>query len=63
MDQTLALEQAGRRYHLSIEFDTPVPSPELRDIEVDLSGVLPSSRRPPLPVIRFVPGQWKEGYT
>lgn len=63
VDQTLALEQAGRRYHLSIEFDTPVPSPELRDIEVDLSGALRSSRHPPLPVIRFVPGQWKEGYT
>jgi len=57
------LAEAGRPYYLSISFATPVPSPESRDIAVDLARALTSPRHPPVPLIRFVPVRWKEGYT
>jgi hypothetical protein len=59
----LALTDVFRRYLLSIDFATPVPSPELPDIAVDLSQALGSPPQPALPVIRFAPARWKEGYT
>lgn len=59
----LVLGEVGRRYLLSIDFDTPVPSPELRDITVDLSQALSAPGQPRLPLIRFVPLRWKQGYT
>jgi hypothetical protein len=57
------LSEAGRRYYLSIDFATPVPSPESPDIVLDLSQALRSATEPPLPPIRFAPVRWKEGYT
>lgn len=57
------LGEVGRRYLLSIDFATPVPSPELHDITVDLSQALSAPDQPPLPPIRFVPLRWKQGYT
>lgn len=57
------LAEAGRKYYLSIVFDTPPPSPESSDITVDLSRALVSPRHPALPLIRFAPVRWKEGYT
>lgn len=59
----LTLENGGRRYLLSIDFDTPAPSPESRDIVLDLSHALKSKAHPALPLIRFAPVRWKEGYT
>ncbi|MOA70392.1 hypothetical protein D3C78_1992390 [compost metagenome] len=55
--------EVGRRYLLSIDFVTPVPSPQWRDITVDLSQALSAPNHPPLPLIRFVPLRWKQGYT
>lgn len=57
------LAEPGRRYYLSIDFNTPVPSPESPDIAIDLSRALVSPQRPPVPLIRFAPVRWKEGYT
>ncbi|RPI47668.1 MAG: hypothetical protein EHM59_03505 [Betaproteobacteria bacterium] len=59
----LALSEPGRRYYLSIDFDTPVPSPESPDISVDLSRALRAPQHPPIPLIRFAPVRWKDGYT
>lgn len=59
----LALTEPGRRYLLSLVFDVPVPAPESRGIALDLSGALRDAARPPLPLIRFAPVRWKEGYT
>jgi hypothetical protein len=59
----LALSEPGRRYLLSIDFDTPVPSPESREISLDLSRALFSPAHAPVPLIRFAPRRWKEGYT
>jgi len=58
-----ALHEGGRRYLLSIDFLTPVPSPESRDIVLDLSEALKSQAHPAVPLIRFAPVRWKEGYT
>jgi hypothetical protein len=57
-----ALAETGRTYHLSVDFDTPVPSPGSPDIAIDLSKALASTVHPALPVIRFEPMRWKEGY-
>lgn len=56
------LASTGRRYLLSIVFDTPVPSPQ-SEIMLDLSKALASGTYPQLPVIRFTPVRWEEGYT
>ena len=61
--EPFALAEAGRRYYLSIDFDTPTPSPESREISLDLADALRSSLHPALPPIRFAPVRWKEGYT
>jgi hypothetical protein len=57
------LSEVGRQYLLSIDFATPVPSPESRDIILDLSHSLTSATEAPLPPIRFAPIRWKERYT
>ncbi|MBK8229043.1 MAG: hypothetical protein IPK72_00375 [Candidatus Eisenbacteria bacterium] len=59
----VALDVPGRRYHLSIDFETPVPSPKSQQIELDLSRALVSPEHPETPVIRFAPVRWKLGYT
>ncbi|MFC5519316.1 hypothetical protein [Polaromonas jejuensis] len=63
VESDFALMEPGRRYLLSIDFATPVPSPESRDIGVDLSQALRATQHPPLPLIRFAPVRWKQGYT
>lgn len=63
VDQELLLGEAARRYYLSIDFATPVPSPESREITLDLSRALISPRYPSIPLIRFAPMRWREGYT
>ena len=63
VDGAFTLSEAGRRYYLSIDFATPLPSPESPDIAVDLSQARRSAMWPPLPLIRFAPVRWKEGYT
>lgn len=57
------LDEVGRPYHLSIDFDTPMPSPRSRDITLDLSRALRSPERPPIPLIRFAPIRWSESYS
>lgn len=59
----LPLSEPGRKYLLSIDFPTPVPSPESRDLSLDLSRALVSPRQPAVPLIRFAPVRWKQGYT
>lgn len=61
--QEFALVEAGRSYYLSIDFNVPVPSPESPEIAVDLSRALASQRHQSIPLIRFAPSRWKEGYT
>jgi hypothetical protein len=61
--QEVALAEVGRSYYLSIDFNTPVPSPESREIAIDLSRALTSERHQWIPLIRFAPMRWKEGYT
>ena len=58
-----ALSEAGRKYHLSIDFATPDPSPESSDIAIDLSRALTSPHYPAVPLIRFMPVRWREGYS
>lgn len=58
-----SLREVGRRYHLSIDFATTVPSPRSPEIVLDLARALRSAAREPLPLIRFTPGRWKAGYT
>jgi len=61
--EEVVLSLRGKAYLLSIDFPMPVPSPESRDISLDLSDALTSPQLPSVPVIRFVPVRWKEGYT
>ena len=62
----VSLTQPRKRYLLSLEFDIPVPSPRSNDISLDLSRSLQdlgSVGDPPLPLFRFAPVKWEEGYT
>jgi hypothetical protein len=61
--EEVVLSPQGKTHLLSIDFPVPVPSPESRDISLDLSDALTSPQLPRVPVIRFVPVRWKEGYT
>jgi len=58
----LQLDLAGYTYYLAIDFPAPAPSPETAQISVDLGRALASPRHPELPLIRFAPVRWKEGY-
>lgn len=57
------LLEPGRKYLLSVDFDTLVPSPESAAIALDLGRALASPHSPAIPLIRFAPVRWKEGYT
>jgi hypothetical protein len=57
------LAEVGRRYLLSVDFPTPVPDPQSRDIVLDIATCLVAPAQPALPLIRFVPARWEEGYT
>lgn len=59
----LALTEPGRSYLLSIDFPVKAPSPESKGIVLDVSEALRAPERPALPLIRFAPVRWKEGYT
>jgi len=62
----VSLTQPRKRYLLSLEFDIPVPSPKSNDISLDLSRALQdlgNAEDSPLPLIRFAPVKWEEGYT
>ena len=62
----VSLTQPRKRYLLSLEFDIPVLSPKSNDISLDLSRALQdlgNAEDPPLPLIRFAPVKWEEGYT
>ncbi|NML13387.1 hypothetical protein [Azohydromonas caseinilytica] len=59
----LALSDTGRTYHLSIDFDTPVPRPNARDLALDLSRALVSPQQPAVPLIRFAPVKWTRSYS
>lgn len=63
VDGELLLPEAGRKYYLSIDFETPPPPPESANIAVDLSRALMVPGQPALPLIRFAPVRWKQGYT
>lgn len=63
MGPELALAETGHRYYLSLDFATPVRSPESREITLDLSRAIASPRHRPVPLIRFAPMRWKEGHT
>jgi|GEM_PF-2747993 len=60
---TLALLESGRTYLLSIDFPVKAPSPESKGIVLDISEALRAPERPALPLIRFAPVRWNEGYT
>ena len=57
------LSDGTRAYSLSIEFPVPTPAPEEAGITLDLSEALRAPGRPPIPLIRFHPTRWREGYT
>lgn len=57
------LPEAGRTYLLSVDVPVQSPSPESRGIMLDLSSALLRPGTDALPVIRFAPVRWKEGYT
>lgn len=57
------LSDAGRTYLLSIDFPVSVPSPAEPGISLDLSEALRAPGKPAIPLIRFHPTRWKEGYT
>lgn len=57
------LGDGGTSYSLSIDFPIALPDPKSPGIELDLSDALRAPEQPPLPVIRFQPARWKEGYT
>lgn len=59
----LALGEVGRKYYLSIDFETPPPAPASADISLDLSRALIVPGRAAPPLIRFAPVRWKQGYT
>lgn len=61
-DETVLVRQ-GDVHLVSIDFPVSLPSPEGRDISLDLSEALTSPPLPGIPVIRFAPIRWKEGYT
>jgi hypothetical protein len=57
------LHAVQEQYLLSIDFDAPSPGPEVPDIAIDLSRALRAPGLAEVPLIRFVPVRWKEGYT
>jgi hypothetical protein len=59
----MPLHAVQEQYLLSIDFGAPSPSPEAADITIDLSRALRAPGLAEVPLIRFVPVRWKEGYT
>ena len=57
-----ALNRPGRHHQFWLRFSAPLPAPT-QDIRLDLSGALRVPGQPPVPLIRFRPVPWKQGYT
>jgi len=60
---SLTLSDSARTYLLSIEFSLLAPSPQEAGIALDLSEALRATGQPAIPLIRFHPMRWREGYT
>lgn len=58
-----ALIEAARTHLLSIDFPVTTPPPSEAGIALDLSEALRAPAKPVIPLIRFHPSRWKEGYT
>ena len=50
-------------YYLAVDFPLPVPGPQTSDITLDLSKALTAPGKPSIPLIRFLPVRWEEGYS
>jgi hypothetical protein len=50
-------------YYLAVDFPSPVPGPQTPDITLDLSRALTAPGKAPIPLIRFLPVRWEEGYS
>lgn len=50
-------------YYLDVDFELPVPAPQTPDITLDLSRALQAPGKPTIPVIRFLPARWEQGYS
>ena len=59
----VALSDGSRTYLLAIDFPVTTPPPKKPNIALDLSSALRAPGKPPIPLIRFVPTRWKEGYS
>lgn len=55
--------EAGKPAYLSVEFDVPSPSARRSDLSLDLARALSGRDGAAIPLIRFVPARWKQGYT
>jgi hypothetical protein len=56
-------ELNDKAYQLTLEFPIERVSPEGAAISLDLSDALRNNAQPAIPLIRFHPVRWKEGYT
>ena len=63
LDDEHAIGQGAHPDVLSIDFPLPTPSPAEAGIALDLSEALRAPGKPVIPLIRFHPTRWKEGYT
>lgn len=59
----LKLSDVGHTYVVCIDFPIDTPSPQSPEIRLDLSQALVAEGRGPLPLIRFAPTRWREGYS
>lgn len=62
LGESMSLD-AGKSTYLSVEFDVPSPSARRSDLSLDLTRALTGPEGPAVPLIRFAPARWKEGYT
>jgi hypothetical protein len=53
----------GKTHYFTLAFPMPVPSPQARDISLDLTKALQAPGQQALSLIRFLPVLWKQGYT
>lgn len=63
IDAPFELTEIGHRYLLSVDFATATPSPQSREIVLELDQAFVKTGEPALPPIRFAPARWQERYT
>ena len=64
IERELVLAELNRPYVVILEFATEPPDPRSRDITLDLSNALQAPvPGKSLPLIRFLPVRWQQGYT